>query len=53
MLWFLNGTREEDMRQNGGFHNIARLLRSKERRQSLDNLWVSQEDRNTDKSQYG
>ena len=51
MLWFLNGAKEEDMRQNEGFHDTALLSRSEERSQSPDNLWVSQEDRNSDKSQ--
>ncbi len=50
MLWFLNGAKEEDMRQNEGFHDTALLSRSEERSQSPDNLWVSQEDRNSDKS---
>jgi hypothetical protein len=45
-LWFLNGTKEEDMRQNGGFHGTARLLRSEERSQWLDKLWVSREEEN-------
>ncbi len=38
MLWFLNGTKEENMRQNGGFHNTVKLSRSEERSQSADNL---------------
>ncbi len=25
ILWFLNGTKEEDMRQNGGLHGTVRL----------------------------
>lgn len=38
------------MRQNRGFHDIAWLPRSEERSLSPDNLWVSQEDRNSHKS---
>ncbi len=38
MLWFLNGTKEEHMRQNEEFYDTARLPRSEQRSQSLDNL---------------
>ncbi len=37
-------TKDVDMRQNTGFHHAVRLLRSKERSQSLDRLWVRQGD---------
>jgi hypothetical protein len=50
MLWFLNGTKEEDMRQNRGFDDTVRLPQSEERSQPSDSLWVSREDRNSDKS---
>jgi hypothetical protein len=30
-LWFLNWTKDVDMRQNAGFHSAALLLRNKER----------------------
>jgi len=38
MLWFLNGTKEEHMRQIEEFYGTVRLLRSEQRRQSPDNL---------------
>ncbi len=45
-LSFLNWTKDAHMRQNAGFSSAARLLRSKERSQSVDRLWVRQEDEN-------
>jgi hypothetical protein len=38
MLWFLNGTKEEHMRQIEEFYDTVRLPRSEQRSQSLDNL---------------